>query len=57
MKSAVDLIFTLMQTPRGFKMFGERSVVAMVKWVKQLDDGAIPGKKAIAAINLDVMLV
>ena len=55
MKALENLMFTKMQASRGFKLFGERAVVAMVGDLKKLDEGAIPGKKVIEAINTNVL--
>ena len=38
------VMFTQMQERMGMKKFGERSVAALVKELKQLNDGAVPGK-------------
>ena len=37
-------MFTLMQATKGFKLFVERSVEAMIKELKQLVNGNIPRK-------------
>ena len=44
-KASVNLMFTQMQATRGFKLFGERAVAAMIKELKQLEEGPMPGKK------------
>ena len=54
-KAAVNVMFTQMQATRGFKLFGERAVAAMIKEQKQLEDGPIPGKKVVTAINTDTL--
>ena len=40
-----------MQATRGFKLFGERAVADMIKELKQLEEGPMPGKKVVTAIN------
>ena len=44
-----------MHESRDFNMFNEISVAAMVKDLKQAYEGAMPWKKVIVAINLDVL--
>ena len=56
MSAELDLLFTLIQAFRVFNLFGEIEVVSMVNELKQLDKGAIPGKKVIAVINPDLLL-
>ena len=36
---------------KGIKMYGERAIAAMVKELKQLNDGAMPGKPVIGPIH------
>ena len=48
-------MFTQMQATRGFKLFGERAVAAMIKELKQLEEGPMPGKKVVTAINPDTL--
>ena len=38
-----------------FKLFGKKAVAAMVKDLKQLEDGSMPGKKVIKAICPDTL--
>ena len=42
-----------MQDTKGFKLFGELAVSAMIKDLKQLDHGAMPGKIFKALIKAD----
>ena len=42
-----------MQATRGFKLFGERTLAAMIKELKQLEEGPVPGKKVLTAIDPD----
>ena len=44
-----------MSANEGFKQFGKRAVAAMIKELKQLDDGTMPGKRAVAPINPDTL--
>ena len=44
-KAAVNVMFTQMQATRDFKLFGERAVAAMIKELKHLEEGPMPGKK------------
>ena len=54
-KNAVKVMFTQMQATRGFKLFGERAVAAMIKELKQLEEGPMPGKKVVTAINPETL--
>ena len=54
-KSSVNVMFTKIQATRGFKLFGERAVAAMIKELKQLEEGPMPGKKVVTAINPDTL--
>ena len=46
-RAAVNVMLTQIQASRGFKLFGGRSVAAIVKYLKQLDNGSIMVKKVI----------
>ena len=50
---AVCLMFTKMSAHKGIKLFGERAVAAMMKELKQLNDGIIPGNPVIQQIPFD----
>ena len=54
-KASVNVMFTQMQATRGFKLFGDRTVAAMIKELKQLEEGPMPGKKVVTAINPDTL--
>ena len=54
-KAYVNVMFTQMQATRGFKLFGERAVAVMIKELKQLEEGPMPGKKVVTAINTDTL--
>ena len=54
-KASVNVMFTQMQATRGFKLFGERALAAMIKELKQLEEVPIPGKKVVTAINPDTL--
>ena len=45
MKSSVNVMFTQMQATQGLNLFGERALAAMIKELKQLEEGTMPGKK------------
>ena len=55
MKSAINVMFTQMQATQGFNLFGERTVTAMIKELKQLEERAMPGKKIVAEIDPDIL--
>ena len=40
-----------MPAQKGFKIFGERAVAAIIKEFKQLNEGAMPGKPVIGPID------
>ena len=44
-----------MSASKGFKVYGERALVAMVKELKQLNDGAVPGKPVVIPIDPDAL--
>ena len=45
LKASVNVMITQMQATRGFKLFGDRAVAAMIKELKQLEESLTPGKK------------
>ena len=51
----VNVMFTKTQSFKGFKLFDQISVAAMVKYLKQLDEGTVSGKKVVSEISPDVM--
>ena len=53
MRIATNAIFTQMQATTGFNIFGENSVAAMLKELKQLEHGPIPGKHVLRAQDPD----
>ena len=55
LRKAVGIVLTQMSAEKGFKRFGERAVSAMIKELKQLDDGPMPGKRAVAPVNPDTL--
>ena len=55
MKSAVNVMFTEIQATLGVNLFGERAVVVVIKELKKLEEGPMPGKKAVTAIDPDVL--
>ena len=46
-------MFTQMSAHKGIKLFGERAVVAMMKELKQLNDGVLPGNPVIQPIPFE----
>ena len=54
-KASVNVMFTQMQATRGFKLFGERAVAAMIKELKELEEASMPGNKIVTAINPDTL--
>ena len=44
-----------MSAHRGFKEFGERAVVAMIKELKQLDQGAVQGNPVVEEVDPDTL--
>ena len=44
-------MFKQMKAYRGFKLFGKRALAEMVKGLKQLYGGAMPGNNFISSIN------
>ena len=48
-------MFTLMQATKGFNFFGENTLVAIIKQLKQLYKLSIPGKIVIASIKADTL--
>eukprot|EP00957_Ditylum_brightwellii_P194459 14810140-Ditylum_brightwellii.AAC.1 len=46
-KKAVGVCFNRMPASKGIKKYGERALVAMVKELKQLNDGAMEGKPVV----------
>ena len=54
-KAAMNVMFIQMQATQGFKIFRERVAAAMIKELTQLEEGPIPGKKVVTAINPDTL--
>ena len=50
--TAVDVMFTQMSAKQGIKLFGEKAIAAMYKELKQLDEGAMPGKPVVQPIDV-----
>ena len=49
----MGIILTQMSANEGFRRFGQRAVAAMIKELKQLNDGAMDGKPAVCTIDPD----
>ena len=54
-KMATKVILTQMQATLGFKLFGEKAFASIVKELKQLKYGPMPGKQVIMAIDPDML--
>ncbi len=52
-QTIVHHVFTQMSATQGIKKHGERAIAAIFKELKQLNDGAMPGKPAIAPIPFE----
>ena len=52
-EKALHVMFTQMSAHKGIKLFGQRAIAAMIKELKQLNDGVIPGNPVIAPIPFD----
>ena len=50
---ALKAIFAQIPATKGFELFGEQVVAAMIKELKQLEHGPMPGKRVIGEINPD----
>ena len=55
MKYAVNVMFTQIQVTQGFNLFRERKVDTMIKELKQFEEGPMPGKKIMTAIDPDIL--
>ena len=55
MKYALNVMFTQMQATRGFNLFGESAVVAMIKDLRQFEEGPMQGKKIVSEIDPDIL--
>ena len=55
MEEALKVMFTQMRATVGFKLFGEKAIAAMIKELKQSEEGPMPGKKVIKAIDPDTL--
>ena len=53
MRRATQVLFTQMSAKKGIKLFGEREIAAIVKELKQLEYGPMPGKKVVEAVDPD----
>ena len=49
--TVTDLIFTQMNAKAGIKRLGEKSIAAMFKYYKQLNEGPMPGKHFFGPID------
>ena len=53
MRRATQVLFTQMSATKGIKLFGERAIAAIVKELKKLEYGPMPGKKVVEAVDPD----
>ena len=54
---ALKVMFTQMQATVRMKLFGEKAIAAMIKKLKQLKEGPMPGKRVIKAVDPDTILI
>ena len=54
-KSAVNVMFMQMQATLGLNLFVERVVACIMKELKQLEEGPMPGKKMVTKIDPDIL--
>ena len=57
MKYTVNVMLTQMQATRDFNLFGDHAVAAMIKELKKLEEGPMPGKQVVNAIDPDILYV
>ena len=55
MKTEISVMFTQMQAKVGFKIFREKAVATMIKELKQLKNGLMPGKQVIQEVYPDIL--
>ena len=53
MQAVSNVMFTQMHANKGIKLFYERSIAAMIKEFRQLDEGAMPVKLVVVLLNPD----
>ena len=51
LRKSLGIVLTQISAEKCFKRFGDQAVSAMIKELNQLDDGPMPGKRAIAPVN------
>ena len=49
----MNVLFTQVSAKEGIKRWGEEAIAAIVKELKQLQDGAIPGRPVIEPVNYE----
>ena len=52
-EKVVHVMFTQMSAHKGIKLFGEKAIAAMMKELKQLNNGVIPGNTVIQSIPFE----
>jgi len=52
---AFDMMFTQMSAKKGIKMFGERTIAAMLNEYNQIDKGPMPGKPVFKAVDYNTL--
>ena len=52
-EKAVHVMFTQMSAQKGIKLFGQKAIAAMMKELKQLNNGVIPGNPVIQPIPFE----
>ena len=53
MRKAMHILLTQMSAKKGFKKHGMKAIDAIFHQFKQFNDGVMPGKPVIAAVNPD----
>ena len=52
LKISSEVMFVQMSAKKGIKQFGERAVAAMIKEYRQIDNGPMPGKPVVEAVDV-----
>ena len=55
LQTAVIVMFMQMQATKGFKPFVKRAVAAIIKELKKIHNGSMPGKRVVAPIEVDTL--
>ena len=52
---ATEVMFHQMRAYEVIKTFGKEAIAALVKEIKQLDEGAVPGKPIVEPIDQEIL--